>query len=65
MKLLSEFVKHEDGNMYKKLKQMNIFKEGGSLIQDVQMEYEQGGVYELDQDQIDYILANGGNIEFL
>jgi hypothetical protein len=64
MKLMSEFVKWEDRRMYKKLKSLNMFQDGGEN-QDDDIQYEQGGVYELNEDQIRKILAMGGNVEFI
>ena len=51
-KLMSEFIKWEDRGMYNNLKSKGlIFKEGGE--------------YELDDNEIQYILANGGQVEYL
>jgi len=51
-KLISEFIKWEDRGVYSNLKSKGlVFKEGGE--------------YELDDDEINYILANGGEIEYL
>lgn len=51
-KLMSEFIKWEDRKIYDNLKTKGlIFKEGGE--------------YELDDDEINYILANGGEVEYL
>jgi hypothetical protein len=51
-KLVSEFIKWEDRKVYDNLKSKGmVFKEGGE--------------YELDDEQINYILANGGEVEYL
>ncbi len=51
-KLISEFVKWEDRKVY------NRYKEQGLV-------FKEGGEYELDDDEINYILANGGTVEYL
>ena len=51
-KLMSEFIKWEDRTVYNNLRSQGmVFKEGGE--------------YELDDDEINYILANGGQVEYL
>jgi hypothetical protein len=65
LKLMSEFVRWEDGNMYKKLKSMKIFQNGGMMSRDTNMQYEEGGVYDMTEDEINQFLAMGGNIEFV
>ena len=50
-KLLKLFAKWEGKQGYNAIKDMSLFKEGGE--------------YELTDDEIDYILANGGEIEYL
>jgi hypothetical protein len=51
-KLMSEFIKWEDRGVYSNLKSKGlVFKEGGE--------------YELEDDEINYILANGGQVEYL
>jgi len=51
-KLISEFVKWEDRDVYSSYKKQGLI-------------YEDGGEYELDDDEINYILANGGTVEYL
>ena len=51
-KLVSEFIKWEDRGVYDNLKTKGLI-------------YKEGGEYELDDNEIQYILANGGQIEYL
>lgn len=50
-KLIKGFAKWEGRKAYNQIKNMDLYKEGGE--------------YELTDDEIDYILANGGEIEYL
>lgn len=50
-KLIKEFIRWEGKDAY------NVFKDFKF--------YEEGGTFELDDDEIDYILSNGGEIEYL
>jgi hypothetical protein len=58
-KLLELYVKYEDNRMHRKLKEMGYFKEGG------QVGYTEGEEYDLTEDEINEILKNGGEIDFI
>ena len=57
-KLIKEFARWEGKQAYNLVKDMDLkpYLKG---------EYKEGGEYELTDDEIDYILANGGEIEYL
>jgi hypothetical protein len=57
-KLIKEFARWEGKQAYNLLKDMNL----KPYLND---EYREGGEYDLTDDEIDYILANGGEIEYL
>jgi len=61
-KLFKEFARWEGKKAYTKIKDMNLFAEGGSINS---KSYEPDGVYELTEDEIKHILASGGEVEFL
>lgn len=61
-KLFKEFARWEGKKAYTKIKDMNLFAEGGSISS---KSYEPNGVYELTEDEIKNILASGGEVEFL
>ena len=45
--------------MYKKMKNLKFFEEGGEV------NYNEGDVYDLTEDQIKQILESGGQLEFI
>jgi len=57
--LIKLFAKWEGKQAYNKIKDMKLYKEGGSVS------YQQGNVYELTDDEIRSILAAGGEVEFI
>ena len=57
-KLIKEFARWEGKQAYNLLKNMDL----KPYLKD---EYREGGEYDLTDDEIDYILANGGEIEYL
>jgi murein DD-endopeptidase MepM/ murein hydrolase activator NlpD len=59
IKYSSLFVKYEDKKMYKKMKDLKYFEEGGEV------NYNEGEEYDLTEDQIRQILEQGGEIEFI
>jgi len=61
-KLFKQFAKWEGKKAYTKIKDMNLFAEGGSISS---KSYEPNGIYELTEDEIKHILASGGEVEFL
>lgn len=61
-KLFKQFAKWEGKKAYTKIKDMNLFAEGGAISS---KSYEPNGVYELTEDEIKNILASGGEVEFL
>lgn len=58
-KYSSLFVKNEDKNMYKKMKDLKLFEVGGEVF------YNEGEEYDLTEDEIRQILENGGDLEFI
>lgn len=61
-KLFKEFAKWEGKKAYTKIKDMNLFAEGGAISS---KSYDTDGVYDLTEDEIKHILASGGEVEFL
>jgi murein DD-endopeptidase MepM/ murein hydrolase activator NlpD len=59
-KLFKLFTKWEGSQAYGKIKNMRLFEEGGEIDS-----YNEGGEYELTENEIRNILANGGDVEFI
>jgi murein DD-endopeptidase MepM/ murein hydrolase activator NlpD len=59
-RLFKLFAKWEGSQAYNKIKNMRLYKEGGQIDS-----YNEGDEYELTEDEIKEILANGGDVEFI
>ena len=55
--LIKQFAKWEGKQAYTKIKDMPLFADGGT--------YDEGGVYDLTEEEIRSILSLGGNVEFI